>query len=149
MTNDRASGSVPILSPLRYPGAKRRLGGYIVEALHLNGLRPRLLVEPFAGGANVALQLLAYSAVDKVVLGERDALLASFWRTVFFDADWLIEQVQTIPVTVHQWERFRKAPGDTDRDRALACLFLNRTSFSGILADNAGPIGGRHQRSIY
>jgi DNA adenine methylase len=30
----------------------------------------------------------------------------------------------------------------TERERALACLYLNRTSFSGILAKRAGPIGG-------
>lgn len=47
-----------IISPLRYPGAKRRLSGYIAETLKLNSLRPKLLVEPFAGGLSVALQLL-------------------------------------------------------------------------------------------
>jgi len=47
-----------ILSPLRYPGAKRRLAGYVAEVLRLNSLRPKVLVEPFAGGASVFLQLL-------------------------------------------------------------------------------------------
>jgi hypothetical protein len=39
------------------------------------------------------------------------------------------------------------------RDRRLAaamkCLFLNRTTFSGILHGKAGPIGGRAQASDY
>ena len=31
----------------------------------------------------------------------------------------------------------------------MACIFLNRTSFSGILASTAGPIGGYTQKSQY
>jgi DNA adenine methylase len=31
----------------------------------------------------------------------------------------------------------------------LACLFLNRTSFSGILSPTAGPIGGQSQNGKY
>ena len=31
----------------------------------------------------------------------------------------------------------------------MKCLFLNRTTFSGILHGRAGPIGGRAQRSAY
>lgn len=41
----------------------------------------------------------------------------------------------------------------TSRDRRLSvatqCLFLNRTTFSGILHGKAGPIGGRAQASNY
>jgi DNA adenine methylase len=138
---------VSILSPLRYPGAKRRLAGYIAETLRLNALRPRLFVEPFAGGASVALQLLNDDVVDQVALGEKDPLVASFWKIVFNDPDWLVDQIARIPVTLEQWDHFRHAQLVTDRDRALACLFLNRTSFSGILARRAGPLGGRAQTS--
>src|SRR3990172_9047721 len=138
-----------ILSPLRYPGAKRRLCGFVSEALKLNGLKPRLLVEPFAGGASVSLQLLNDGIVENVALAERDPLVASFWRVVFFDSEWLIDRVRRVRLTLEQWDHFKNNPGTTDRDRALACLFLNRTSFSGILAPGAGPIGGREQRSAY
>ena len=138
---------VSILSPLRYPGAKRRLAGYIAEAIRLNELRPKLFVEPFAGGASVALQLLSDDIVDTVALGEKDPLVAGFWKTAFFDSEWLVEQIEQIPVTLDQWDYFRTTPQETDRERALACLFLNRTSFSGILARSAGPLGGRAQTS--
>ncbi len=47
-----------ILSPMRYPGSKRRLANYIAHTLELSDIEPRLFVEPFAGGASVALQLL-------------------------------------------------------------------------------------------
>lgn len=139
----------PIISPLRYPGAKRRFGGYIAESLRINGLKPALFVEPFAGGASVALQMLASGAVERIALGEKDALVASFWKTVFWDADWLIEQIQQVPLTLETWDFFRSRSFSSHRQRALACLFLNRTSFSGILAQTAGPIGGRAQTSSY
>jgi hypothetical protein len=50
-----ARRNASILSPLRYPGGKRQLAGYIAATIRLNGLRPKLFVEPFAGGASVAL----------------------------------------------------------------------------------------------
>jgi len=115
----------------------------------LNSLSPKLFVETFAGGASVALQLLSDGVVEKIALGERDPLVASFWKTVFSDADWLIDQISTTAVTLENWDYFKNSSFRSTRDRALACFFLNRTSFSGIMATGAGPIGGRNQESEY
>ena len=123
----------PLLSPLRYPGSKRRLVQYLQATLDLNDLHPSLLVEPFAGGASVALQLLCDGLVDRIGLADVDPLITSFWECVFFDTDWLVEVIDEIEVTLPRWESFRKLKPVTTRDRALKCLFLNRTSFSGIL----------------
>jgi len=138
-----------VLSPLRYPGGKRRLASYIAETLVLNNLQPGLFVEPFAGGASVSLRLLLGGFVKSIGLGESDPLLASFWKIVFDDPQWLVNQIMAIPITVETWDRFRSMTPRSHRERALACLFLNRTSFSGILAPGAGPIGGRSQTSAY
>jgi DNA adenine methylase len=140
-------GEASILSPLRYPGSKRRLAGYIRETLTLNGHRPALFVEPFAGGASVSLQLLNDGDVEQIGLIDRDPLVASFWQTVFYDADWLVEQVESIDVTLERWRAFKAAVPSGRRQRAIACLFLNRTSFSGVLARRTGPIGGFSQTS--
>lgn len=115
----------------------------------MNGLRPRLFVEPFAGGASVALELLSKGLVDEIALGERDPLVASFWKVVFRDTDWLVNQVEKVPVTLDRWHHFRSYRPCSNRERALACLFLNRTSFSGILSPTAGPIGGQTQAGDY
>jgi len=138
-----------ILSPLRYPGAKRRLSGYIAETLRLNSLRPKLLVEPFAGGLSVALQLLNDNLVEKIAVGEKDPLVASFWKIVFGESEWLINEIKNTSVNLEKWDYFKKNSFRTHRERALACIFLNRTSFSGIIAPSAGPIGGRSQTSDY
>ena len=147
--NTPPARSSPLLSALRYPGSKRRLLPYIRRVLEHNELRPALLVEPFAGGASVALEALHEGLVGSIGLVDRDPLVASFWRTVFFDTDWLVDRILRISVTLRQWNRLRTAPARTHRQRALACLFLNRTSFSGILANRAGPIGGKKQVSEY
>ncbi|HEX8494398.1 MAG TPA: DNA adenine methylase [Pyrinomonadaceae bacterium] len=144
-----ARHTASILSPLRYPGGKRRLAGYIAATIRLNGLRPKLFVEPFAGGASVALQLLNDGLVESIALGEKDPLLAGFWKTVFTDHEWLIEKLRDTEPTLANWDRFKNGRHLTDRQRALACIFLNRTSFSGIIAPGAGPLGGRKQQSAY
>ncbi len=139
--------SIPLLSPLRYPGSKRRLLGYLKQALAINNLKPFLYVEPFVGGASVALQLLRDNLVEKVILMDVDPWIASFWQTVFFDTDWLTEQIQTIDVTLNNWHEFKNSDPQTTRDQALTCFFLNRTNFSGILEARVGPLGGKDQKS--
>jgi len=137
------------LSPLRYPGSKRRLASFVSHALILNELHPQLYIEPFVGGANVALQLLFDEVVEKVILIDLDPFVANFWKAVFFDTEWLIEQIETIEISIEKWHAFKAFKPESDRDYAQACLFLNRTNFSGILRSEVGPLGGRKQASKY
>ncbi len=102
-------------------------------------------VEPFAGGASVALQLAAEGTVRRIILADVDDLIASFWTTAAFDTTWLIDAMWDLEVSVSEWERFRASTPSSTRDKALKCLFLNRTSYSGILHHRAGPIGGKRQ----
>lgn len=136
-------------SPLRYPGGKRRLVPYVCSVLAVNEQTPDLFVETFAGGASVALELASTGAVRQIGLVDRDPLVASFWRVAFFDGGWLQEQVESIEVDLTTWERFKTGRHRSHRQRALACLFLNRTSFNGALHRRAGPIGGKTQESEY
>ena len=149
MTDPLIRPDSTILSPLRYPGGKRRLWGYIAEALRLNSIVPDLFIEPFAGGASISLQLLKSDLVKTIGLGEKDPLVSAFWQIVFSDAEWLIGQIRNLEITVEKWEELKRAEPTSVRERALKCLFLNRTSFSGIIAPGAGPIGGKSQRSKY
>ena len=141
--------SVSIVSPLRYPGSKRRFASYVAEALRINNFRPKLFVEPFAGGLRVALQMLADNLVDRVGIGELDPLVADFWHCVFFETEWLIESINALEVDLDTWHHYKSYNPVTAKERAIACIFLNRTNFSGILNSAAGPIGGVNQTSIY
>lgn len=138
-----------LLSPLRYPGGKRRLAPYIAEALRLNNLHPELYVEPFAGGASVAIQLLHEGLVERIALGEKDPMVAGFWKTVFTQPERLIAELRKLEPTLENWEYYRRTRPRSQLGWAIKCLFLNRTSFSGILSPTAGPIGGYKQSSDY
>jgi len=138
-----------LISPLRYPGSKRRLVDRIKETLKANELHPSLYVEPFVGGGSVAINLLNDNLVDQVILVDLDPWITSFWQAVFHDTKWLLDQIQTIEVSLDQWYAFKNSNPRGVRDQALTCFFLNRTSFSGILEQRAGPIGGRDQQSDY
>jgi DNA adenine methylase len=127
-----------VLSPLRYPGGKRRLLPYIAATIRENSQLPDLFLEPFAGGARVAL-----------ALADIDPWIASFWQTAFEDCDWLCNKVETIAVNLETWDRLKRTKAESRRWQALACLFLNRTSFNGALHRSAGPIGGRAQSGDY
>lgn len=143
------TASKPLLSPLRYPGSKRGLAKYVAKALELNHLNPSLYVEPFVGGGSVALQLLQDSVVEGVIFMDLDPWVASFWTCVFWDTDWLVEQIESSEVSLEQWKLLKESDPKTTREKAWAGFFLNRTSFSGILEDKAGPLGGYNQVSDY
>jgi DNA adenine methylase len=107
----------------------------------------RLLVEPFAGGAAVSLALLESGFVESIALADRDDLIASFWRTVFSSrAGRLANMVEIATVSVEARDQVIASRPTSDLGRAFKCLYLNRTSFSGILNSRSGPIGGREQR---
>lgn len=137
------------LSPLRYPGSKRKMIPAIRQLLACNEPPPKLFVEPFCGGASVSLGLLELDAVETVLLADLDPLVSAFWREATTDGEALVKDMRKLDVTVSEWDRWRRSQPRSDRQRALKCLFLNRTTFSGIVGGNAGPIGGRKQESDY
>lgn len=129
-------------SILRYPGGKTRFAPFIQEALGLNKARVRVFAEPFCGGAGVAISLLEAGQVDSIALNDSDPLIAALWRVVFSDdAQWLAEQIGVVPLNVDEWKRLKASTPTNDRDLALKALYLNRTSFNGIL-HKSGPLGG-------
>jgi DNA adenine methylase len=111
--------------------------------------KPKLFVEPFCGGGSVSLGLLELDVVETVLLADLDELIAAFWKQVARHTERLIADMMDEPVTVERWDYWRGYHPRNDREKALKCLFLNRTTFSGIIHGAAGPIGGRKQASQY
>jgi DNA adenine methylase len=136
----------PDISPLRYPGGKRKLA-LLVAYTFATAERPvRLLVEPFAGGAAVSIALLEAGFVGAIVLADRDDLVASFWRIVFSPrAEQLARMVERAEVSVERRDEIVASKPRSDLGRAFKCIYLNRTTFSGILNSRGGPLGGRDQ----
>ena len=147
-----SSGVWP-LSPLRYPGSKRKLAPYLRAILDYNDVHPNVLVEPFVGGASVALHFLENDIVKRAIIADSDRLISSFWKVVFSKPDRLVKFVKSVRVNLGSFYSYKAVARSTDgasaEELAEACIFLNRTSFSGILTDKVGPLGGREQKSQY
>lgn len=141
------------LSPLRYPGSKKRLSVYISQIIKYNRLNIDVFVEPFVGGGNVALYLLINGLAKRIIIADKDQLIYSFWLTLFRNPNYLINFIKKVKVNLENFYRYKKIVNSTnkfeERKLAEACLFLNRTSFSGLLTNSAGPLGGKKQKSKY
>lgn len=157
-------------TPLRYPGAKTGLadliGRLVASAKTSRHVRSiDLLVEPFAGGASTSLRLVGAGIVDRILLADADPLVAAFWQVAAAQTDKLIDRMadehrQHVAhggqVALERWDFWRQwtpraglSVATARFEAAVKCLFLNRTTFSGILHGQAGPIGGRKQESQY
>lgn len=137
------------MSPLRYPGSKRKLIPAIRQLLDFSIPKPDLFVEPFCGGASVTLGLLEANSIERAIISDLDPLIAAFWIEATSNADRLIDDMYKEPITVERWDYWRISKPRSTRKLALKCIFLNRTTFSGIVGGTAGPIGGRSQTSKY
>jgi len=137
---------MPNPSPLRYPGGKNRLANFIGIAIQNLGIPNCTYIEPFAGGAGVALSLLLSGTVENIVINDYDKAIYSLWRAVKQEPSALIQKILDTPITIDEWHKQKNIYQTStvySLDLAFATLFLNRTNRSGIL--NAGPIGGYSQ----
>ncbi|PPT86000.1 DNA methyltransferase [Xanthomonas arboricola pv. zantedeschiae] len=137
-------------SPLRYPGGKTQLSGFVIELMRANSLFCGTYVEPFAGGAGIAWKLLLEDYASEVVINDIDPSVYSFWACVLRHTDDLCERIERTEITIEEWRRQRELQ-NSSRPRILdlgfSTLFLNRTNRSGIL--KAGVIGGLSQDGNY
>jgi DNA adenine methylase len=134
-------------TPLRYPGGKGKLAAYIKAVIKANGLLDGEYVEPYAGGAAVALELLFHEYVSRVHINDLSRPIFAFWQTVLKHPEILCKLIRDTPLTMKAWDKqkkiFANAEDYDDVSLGFATFFLNRTNRSGIL--NGGAIGGRDQ----
>jgi DNA adenine methylase len=149
MSSDRSSKPIQSgrFSPLRYPGGKGKLAAFVAEVVKANRLSDGLYVEPYAGGAAVAWELLLTGVVRNVAINDVSWPIYAFWKCVLDRTDDLIALIRDTPVTVETRTRVKEAfmrrAELNELDAAFAMFFLNRTNRSGIL--NGGMIGGKAQ----
>jgi DNA adenine methylase len=138
-------------SPLRYPGGKNCIFPFVSSLIAENGLVGCKYIEPFAGGAGLALRLLYEEYASSIVINDLDPLVHNFWTVCVSKPDLLIKWIEKIPITVATWRKCKKIiREETSADAlnlATAFFFLNRTNVSGVL--NGGVIGGLEQVGNY
>lgn len=139
------------VSPLRYPGGKATLFPFVGKIVRLNGASGGTYVEPYAGGAGIALGLLLTEQVERVVINDLDPAIHAFWRAVTEHGEEFADRLASVPVTPDEWYAqkavYRVAEPSQVVDLGFATFFLNRTNRSGVL--NAGMIGGKDQKGNY
>mgnify|MGYP000598910521 FL=1 len=138
-------------SPLRYPGGKNKISPFVKLIIDKSGLTNITYVEPFAGGAGVALSLLFSGTVNHIVINDYDKCIYSVWRAILNDTNEFIKLIKDTDVTIEEWHRqkdiYLTQNNKYSLELAFATFFLNRTNRSGIL--KAGPIGGFNQNGNY
>lgn len=134
-------------TPLRYPGGKQKVAPFIAELIEVNGLAGCDYVEPYAGGAGVALDLLFSGMASKIHLNDACTSLYAFWWSVLNATDEFCRRITEIPLTVEEWRRqrdiLRHEREHSPLEVGFSFFYLNRCNRSGILL--AGPIGGFQQ----
>ena len=95
-------------SPLRYPGGKGCIFKFMTQFLEENDLIGTDYAEPYAGGAGLALRLMMDEYVGDVFINDLDPSIYAFWYVVLNRADALCEWIEQVPITVEQWNVYRK-----------------------------------------
>lgn len=151
MKNTQKGGTDMNYSPLRYPGGKSKIAPFVSLLIGKSNLDECTYVEPFAGGAGVALSLLFDGTVTNIVINDYDKAIYSMWKAILEETEAFINLVQTAPLTIDEWRKQKQIYDNQNKKYSLelgfATFYLNRTNRSGILA--AGPIGGYKQTGNY
>lgn len=139
-----------IYSPLRYPGGKNKLSAFIAEICKSNGITGHY-VEPYSGGASVALFLLLENYIEKVTINDKDRSVYALWHSILNNKNKLVKKIRETEINVENWRNQKEVQNNKDKadllDLGFSTLFLNRTNRSGILT--GGIIGGVKQDGDY
>ena len=142
-------GLIMYHTPLRYPGGKAKFAPKIKSIIENNDLHGHY-VEPYAGGAGVALDLLFNGVCTDIHINDLDLAIYHFWKSITEETEDFIRLVSKTDVTIEEWHKQKEILKQDDIspiERGFAAFFLNRTNRSGIL--KGGVIGGLQQLGNY
>ncbi|MGZ4963048.1 MAG: DNA adenine methylase [Limisphaerales bacterium] len=134
-------------TPLRYPGGKGKLTEFVKLVFEQNDLLEGHYVEPYAGGAGLALNLLMLDYASCIHLNDLDPSVFAFWHSVINSSDEFCRMIKDAKLNMREWRRQKAVQRDPQNhtmiELGFSTFFLNRTNRSGIL--NGGVIGGNDQ----
>ncbi len=137
-------------TPLRYPGGKQRLTPFVQEILEENQIDGHY-VEPYAGGAGIAIELLVDKKVQHIHLNDCSPGIYAFWHSVVNHPEEFCRLISSASLTIDEWKKRKEIVKQKETSDLLnlgfSTFFLNRCNRSGIL--NAGVIGGYAQAGDY
>ena len=134
-------------SPLRYPGGKAKLARFMEFIIKERGYIGGTYIEPFAGGAGLAVEWLLRDVVSRIVINDYDKGIWSFWKAILTETERFISEIRTVPLTINEWEKQRDICLNYNKkysfELGFATFYMNRTNRSGII--KGGVIGGLQQ----
>lgn len=139
------------LSPFRYPGGKTWFVPTVRRWLSQMEEKPKLLLEPFAGGAMIGLSAANEGLVEKVELVEVDDDVSAVWDCIIngseADTATLIKKITNLDVTLENVQEIITSKPRAIHSRAFRTIVKNRCQRGGIMAPGAGLVkageGGR------
>ncbi len=138
-------------SPLRYPGGKSKLTKQIISLLEINNYKSGVYIEPFAGGAGIALSLLFNNYVERIHINDLDISIYSFWKAILENNKEFIQLIMDTPITIEEWKHQKNIQDNPENvsilELGFSTFYLNRTNISGII--KGGVIGGYNQNGNY
>ncbi len=134
-------------TPLRYPGGKGKLTEFIKLIFEENELIGGHYVEPYAGGAGIAFNLLMLQYASCIHLNDVDPSVFAFWHSVLNSTEELCKKIRDAKLSLKERSLQKAIQTDMQKHTLLevgfSTFYLNRTNRSGIL--NGGVIGGKAQ----
>lgn len=108
-------------------------------------------MEPFAGGAGLAIKLLLNGDVKRIVINDFDPAIFAFWYSVLNHTEDFCSLIQQIKIDPSEWQRQReiylRQNVSNSLELGFSTFFLNRTNISGVI--KGGMIGGLNQKGTY
>ncbi len=140
-----------VYSPLRYPGGKGKLAPFMKALIENTGHVGGTYIEPFAGGAGIALELLETGVVSQIVINDYDKGIYSLWRAILNETERFIDAIESIPLNIDEWHKQRNIIMNSENkysfELGFATFYMNRTNRSGII--KGGVIGGLEQSGAW
>jgi DNA adenine methylase len=143
--------SVPQRSLFRYPGGKTWFVPTFRHWITTMYPKPKILVEPFAGGGIISLTALFENLVQKAVMVELDDEIAAVWESIVKgDAEWLANRIVTFELSREAVVNEIKRLPRTQKEKAFQTILKNRTFHGGILAKGSGFLNyGENAKGIH
>ena len=137
-------------SPLRYPGGKNKLAKFLSRICEMNNIDGHY-VEPYSGGASVALHLLLEKKVSRITINDFDRSIYAFWYSVLNYTEKFCDLIENTKIDTENWSKAKEVQKNKEEapllELGFSTFFLNRTNRSGII--KAGAIGGVLQNGTY
>src|SRR5436190_23129699 len=103
-------------TPLRYPGGKAKLAAYVKRLMKENRLLDGEYVEPYAGGAAIALELLFHEYVSRIHINDLNRAIFAFWHCVLNRTDEICQLVRDTPLTPDAWTIQKQIASEDNHD---------------------------------